>query len=270
MILINIWNLAIALAISIVLLGAIAFFRWLFSTIYATGNLQDPLLLEWMNRVGIPNWKALRQKSGLSSTALWQLRDGEVTNLKFSELLQVATVLRVPLGELLEKLGLPVEHPELEARRQECARLASQLRQVSQEKEALHQAGLRLHQELQQQRLELTQELRESTFEQLQTLLTDYPTILSLIDIKPELPAKNLLSLFVSLDNLLSVWSYEQIGKPWQQVPYDPQIHQPDAADIAAGELVYIRFVGYKHQQRILCPAKVSRTLPRGAKRSND
>ncbi len=149
MVVINVWNLAIALAILTILVGAIAVLRWLFSTIYATGNLQDPLLLEWMNRVGIPDWKALQQKSGLSSTALWRLRDGEITNLKFSELLQVATVLCVPLAELLEKLGLPVEHPELEARRQECTQLASQLRQVSQEKEALRQAGLRLHQELQ-------------------------------------------------------------------------------------------------------------------------
>lgn len=266
----DIWNLAIAgLASLLVLFGAIAFLRWLFSTIYATGNLHDTLLLEWMNNEGIPNWKALRQKSGLSSTALWRLRDGEVAKLKFSELRQIATVLSIPLVELLEKLGLPVEHPELEARRQECTQLASLLQQVSKAKEALHQEGLRLHQELQQQRLELTAVLRESTFEQLQTLLTNYPSIHSLVSIKPELPAKNLLSLFTPLDNLLSAWNYEQIGKPWQQVPYDPQIHQPDAADIAAGELVYIRFVGYKHKGRILCPAKVSCTLP-GGKMMND
>lgn len=262
----DIWNLAFAfLASLLILVGAIAFLRWLFSTIYATGNLHETLLLEWMNRASIPHWKALRQKSGLSSTALRRLRNGEIANLKFRELSQIATVLNVPLATLLEKLGLPVEHPELEARRQECTKLASELQQISKEKAALYQEGLRLHQELQQQRLELTQESRESTFEQLQTLLTNYPSIHFLVGIKPELPAKNLLSLFTPLDNLLSAWSYEQIGKPWQQVPYDPQIHQPDA-DIAAGELVYIRFVGYKHQQRILCPAKVSRTLPGGVK----
>lgn len=263
----DIWNLAIAsLAILLVVVGVIAFLRWLFSRIYATRNLHDTLLLEWMNRVGIPNWKALRQRSGLSTTALWRLRDGKVDLLKFSELSQIATILGVSLVELLEKLGLQLEHPELEARRQECTQLASLLQQVSKEKEALHKEGLRLHQELQQQRLELTAELRESTFEQLQTLLTNYPTIHSLVNIKPELPAKNLLSLLTALDNLTTAWNYEQIGKPWQQVSYDPQIHQPDAADIASGELVYIRFVGYKHQQGILCPAKVSRTLPTGVK----
>ncbi|KJH73644.1 hypothetical protein UH38_00020 [Aliterella atlantica CENA595] len=252
------WYLAIAcIAILLVWVSAIAFFRWLFSSIYAKGNLYDSLLLEWMQRVDIPNWQALQQKSGISSTAIWQLRDGDTTNLKLYELSQIATVLCVPLAELLEKLGFPLEHPELAASRLECAQLTSQWQQVTKEQEALRQEGLRLHQELQQQRLELTQELRQSTFEQLQTLLTNYPSIHSLVGIKPELPAKNLLSLFTSLN-------YEQIGKPWQKVPFEPQIHQPDASDITVGELVYIRFVGYKHQQRILCPAKVSRNLPGG------
>ena len=65
----------------------------------------------------------MQQKANLSSIALWQLRDGDITNLKFGELSQVATVLSVPLGELLEKLGLPVENPELAARRLKYAQL---------------------------------------------------------------------------------------------------------------------------------------------------
>jgi len=263
----NNWHLlAIAFsAILVILASAITFLRWLFSRIYSTGNLYDGLLLEWMNQVGIANWQALQQKASLSSIALWQLRDGEITNLKFGELSQVATVLSVPLEELLKKLGLPVENQELAARRLKCAQLTQSLQQSFKEKAALHQEGLRLHQELQQQRLEITQELRESTFEQLQTLLVNYPSIQALVSIKPELPAKNLLSLFTSLNNLLSAWNYEQIGEPWQQVPYNPQLHQPDSSDIFPDELVYVRFVGYKHQERILCPAKVSRSLPAGA-----
>ncbi|WP_334882337.1 hypothetical protein [Nostoc sp.] len=153
---------------------------------------------------------------------------------------------------------------ELQATRQNYLELEQKLHQLVLEKAALHQEGLRLHEELQQQRLELTDEIRFSTFEQLQTLLTNYPSIHQMVRVKPELPAKNLLSMFTSLDNLLYKWGYEQIGKPWEQVPYNPQIHQPDAADIALYELVYIRFVGYQHQGRILVPAKVSRTLPGG------
>ncbi|MEH2325340.1 MAG: hypothetical protein V7K32_17635 [Nostoc sp.] len=155
---------------------------------------------------------------------------------------------------------------ELQATHQNYLELEQKLHQLVLEKAALHQEGLRLHEELQQQRLELTDEIRSSTFEQLQTLLTNYPSIHQMVRVKPELPAKNLLSMFTSLDNLLYKWGYEQIGKPWEQVPYNPQIHQPDTADIALYELVYIRFVGYQHQGRILTPAKVSRTLPGGGR----
>lgn len=132
---------------------------------------------------------------------------------------------------------------------------------------ALRQECLRLRQELQQQSTELTADMRNTIFQQLQTLLTNYPSVRQMVQAKPDLPAKNLTSLFTPLDNLLQTWEYEAIGSAWEQVPYDPQWHQPDANDITKGELVYVRFIGYRHGDRILCPAKVSRSLPIGSKK---
>lgn len=142
-----------------------------------------------------------------------------------------------------------------------------QLQERAKEIEALRQECLRLREELQQQSAELTADLRNTTFGQLQTLLTNYRSVRQMVQAKPDLPAKNLISLFTPLDNLLQAWGYETIGSAWEQVPYNPQLHQPDAGDIAEGELVYIRFVGYRDGDRILCPAKVSRTLPTGSKK---
>jgi molecular chaperone GrpE (heat shock protein) len=159
-------------------------------------------------------------------------------------------------------LQIKLLEDELQASHQKYLESQEKIQKLISEKAALHQEGLRLHEELQQQHLELTEEFRTSTFEQLQTLLTNYPSIQQMVSVKPELPAKNLLSLFAPLDNLLSKWGYEQIGKPWEQVAYNSQLHQPDTSDITEGELVYIRFIGYQHQGKILCPAKVSRTLP--------
>lgn len=155
---------------------------------------------------------------------------------------------------------------ELKSTHQNYLEQQQKIQHLLVEKAALHQEGLRLHEELQQQRVQLSEEFRSATFEQLQTLLTNYPSIHQMVNIKPDLPAKNLLSMFTPLDNLLGKWGYEQIGKPWEKVAYNPQIHQPDTAEIALYELVYIRFVGYQHQGKILCPAKVSRTLPGGGK----
>jgi hypothetical protein len=77
-------------------------------------------------------------------------------------------------------------------------------------------------------------------------------------------PAQNVTALFRSLDALLQRWGYEPIGNPLESVPFDPQRHQPDQPDIQKGDPVYIRFVGYRRGDHILCPAKVSRSLPGG------
>ncbi|HEY9876514.1 MAG TPA: hypothetical protein V6D12_24015 [Candidatus Obscuribacterales bacterium] len=132
--------------------------------------------------------------------------------------------------------------------------------------ETLIKECLRLREQLQQQKLEATSEMKEAAFQQLQPLLINYPSLQQIVQVKPDLPAKNLISLLTPLDNLLSFWGYEPIGYAWEQVAYDPQLHQPDSPDIEVGETVYVRFIGYREGDRILCPAKVSRSLPGGAK----
>lgn len=127
---------------------------------------------------------------------------------------------------------------------------------------ALEAECRRLQQELEQSSPKYPDEDRTANFEQIKSLLISFPTAQIMAEKKPSLPAKNLTALFVPLDNLIATWGYEKIGEPWIQVPYDPAIHQPDAPDIQPGEMVYIRFVGYRDRDRVLCPAKVSRTLP--------
>jgi hypothetical protein len=105
-------------------------------------------------------------------------------------------------------------------------------------------------------------QLQRQVFEQLQTLLVNYPTVTKATLAKPEMPAKNIVPLFTPLGNLVQQWGYEAIGEPWENVAFDPQLHQPDVADIAVGEMVYVRFIGYRDGATILVPAKVSRTLP--------
>ena len=248
----------------LILITTVAILRFIFLKIYATGNQNDDLLLELMRRNRIVNWKELQQKSGLSNSAMWKLRDSDGISLSLDELNNVAIALKIPLGNFLDKLGILQTHPELETKRRECLELQQQIEQLTEEKESLRKDGLRLHSELEEQQFELIKQYRKSTFEKLQTLLVNYPSIHQMVKVKPELPAKNLLSSFTPLENLLKEWDYQPIGTPWEQVEYNPQIHQPDTGDIEPGEKVYIRFVGYQHQGNILCPAKVSRTLPGG------
>lgn len=122
----------------------------------------------------------------------------------------------------------------------------------------------RLREELKQQSKQLRWDFQNETFTQLQTLLSNYPTVKKMALAKPDLPAKNLVSLFTSLDNLITSWGYTPIGEAWEQVNYNPQLHQADSDDIQEGELVYIRFIGYQDGDKVLYPAKVSRSLPGG------
>jgi hypothetical protein len=49
---------------------------------------------------------------------------------------------------------------------------------------------------------------------------------------KPDLPARNFNALFTPLENLLQTWHIEPIGSAWEQVSFNPQVHQPDAEDM--------------------------------------
>ena len=134
---------------------------------------------------------------------------------------------------------------------------------------ALTQQCQRLREDLKTQSAQVRADAIAGGFEQIQTLLTQYPSVRKMVESQPDLPARNIVALLTSLENLVKFWECQSIGKPWEMVPYDPQIHQSDVGDIQVGESVYVRFVGYQKGDRILIPAKVSRTLPAGAKGSD-
>ena len=131
--------------------------------------------------------------------------------------------------------------------------------------EEFKQQCVRLRSQLEIQSIQTQQDSEIKAFEQIQSLLTQYPSVRRMAETKPDLPARNLIGMFTALDNLVKFWECEAIGSPWERVEFDPQLHQGDTADLELGEAVYIRFIGYRNRDRILLPAKVSRTLPTGA-----
>jgi molecular chaperone GrpE (heat shock protein) len=222
----------------------------------------DALLGNRMKQLGLMHWKQLAQKAGISTLRLRQIRSGSVANIPWGELRQLAQALNWSMTELEQQLGLePLAIP---------SETVPVVGQANSELEAeLRQQCQRLREELEKQKSQQWESFCQSTFEELQSLLTNYPTAVEMARIKPDLPAKNLTALFATLDNLLENWGYEPIGQPWESVAYNPQFHQGDSEEIQPGEAVYIRFVGYRQGDRILSPAKVSRTLPGGINSSS-
>lgn len=130
--------------------------------------------------------------------------------------------------------------------------------------ESLKQQCQRFRDNLDTQAQQVCQDTQLKAFEQIQTLLTQYPSLQKMVEAKPDLPARNVVALLSALENLTQFWNYKPIGSPWESVAYDTQCHQGDVDDLKVGEPVYVRFVGYRQGDRILIPAKVSRTLPAG------
>ncbi|MEM8640092.1 MAG: hypothetical protein AAGG51_14940 [Cyanobacteria bacterium P01_G01_bin.54] len=180
---------------------------------------------------------------------------------------QLQTQLLSTQAQLEAAIAQTQEHQErislLEAEMQRRENLwQTNLEDANNQVLQLQQQCRRLRDEAQQQATLSTQTVIESSFVVLQTLLMNYPTARVMVAAKPNLPARNFIPLFTPLDNLLQNWGYEPIGTAWDKVIFDPRFHQSDEPNIHEGELVYVRFVGYRDGDRVLCPAKVSRTLP--------
>jgi len=158
---------------------------------------------------------------------------------------------------------------EITELQQAWEQLRWQLQQQTAEMIEFQQKCQRLQSQLQQQPSQLNADFRDSTFAELQALLTKYPSARQIAETKPDLPAKNMMKLFTPLENMLENWGYEPIASVWEQVRYNRNLHKADTDDIQEGEMVYVRFVGYKSGDRVVCPAKVSRTLPAGIKPKN-
>jgi DNA-binding Xre family transcriptional regulator len=215
----------------------------------------DAWLKVRMGERDLPTWQALQQAAGLSRTSLQKLRRGHCQRLRWEQLEQVAQALQWPLETLLVQLDL-IAPPAAPAPPE--ADPAAAL-------EHLRQECMALRQDLAQQDAASTQAATQQSFFELQPLLTQFPTVPRMVEVQPNLPARNLLPLFNALQNWLARWEIRPIGEPWQPVPFDPRLHQPDGGDMEPEETVYVRFVGYRQGDDILVRAKVSRTLPAAA-----
>ncbi|MBO1351889.1 MAG: nucleotide exchange factor GrpE [Hormoscilla sp. GUM202] len=207
----------------------------------------------------------LKQLDSEKTAAISQLQqlDSEKTG-EISGLQQEREQLRQQLEQLESE-----KTAEITELQQAWEQLRWQLQQQGAEMIEFQQQCQRLQSQLQQQPSQLNADFRDSTFAELQALLTKYPSARQIAKTKPDLPAKNMMKLFTPLENMLENWGYEPIASVWEQVRYNRNLHEADTDDIQEGEMVYVRFVGYKSGDRVVCPAKVSRTLPAGIKPKN-
>ncbi|AFY79700.1 MAG: helix-turn-helix domain-containing protein [Hydrococcus sp. C42_A2020_068] len=205
------------------------------------------LLLQLMERVGIASLSKLSQRSGISELQLIRLQYGLMPKMPIEILLKLSQTLQVPVDKLLTLFC-----PEY--------LLPSNLKQEddSASRDALRQEYQRLQQQLEQQRETIAREFQQASLQRLEPWLLQWPTAASVAQQNHQLPAVKLLPLMKPILDLLESWAVEAIASVGDKVPYDPRWHQLMEGSAEPGEMVKVRYVGYRQGEKLLYRAKVS------------
>lgn len=221
-----------------------------------THRLQD-----LMQRVGVSSFKALARSSGVSERQLLKLRRGEVQQIRVNVLIQLSQALQVSLTQLVATFS-PVEldgtqtflPPPGEEKLRENAASMGESQQIAD----LKREYQRLQTQLEQQRQTLWQEFQQSSLGVLESWLLQWPTAAQKAQENPQLAAVKLLPLLRPMEQLLQRWGVEAIAPVGTELPYDPILHQLMEGTVQPGEIVKVRYTGYRQGDKLLYRAKVS------------
>ena len=200
-----------------------------------------------MQQVGVSSFKALSRKAGISEHQVKRLRQGQVEQMRVEILLKLSQTLQVSVSELLATFSSVSILPVAQVDQEDASSL-----------EALRQEYQRLQQQMEHQREILMQEFQQSSLQVLEPWLVQWPTAAHAAQQNQQLPAVRLLPLVRPVEQLLQEWGVEAIASVGSELPYDPQWHQLMEGTAQVGELVRVRYTGYRVGEKLLYRAKVS------------
>ncbi|HAA29266.1 MAG TPA: hypothetical protein DCE56_18160 [Cyanobacteria bacterium UBA8553] len=204
-------------------------------------------LQQLMQQVGVSSFKALSRKAGISEYQVKRLRQGQIGQMRVEILLKLSQTLQVSVSELLATFSSVSILPVTQVNQEEASSL-----------EALRQEYQRLQQQMEHQREVLMQEFQQSSLQVLEPWLVQWPTAAYAAQQNQQLPAVRLLPLVRPVEQLLQEWGVEAIASVGSELPYEPQWHQLMEGTAQAGELVRVRYTGYRVGEKLLYRAKVS------------
>ncbi|MCM0592060.1 MAG: nucleotide exchange factor GrpE [Gloeotrichia echinulata DVL01] len=219
------------------------------------------LLQDLMQKVGISSFKSLSRTAGVSERQILRLRRGKLEQMRVDILLKLSLVLKIPLSELIanfsvlgvtETKNLPspltTPHSALDTQQE----LLQEIGDLKREYE-------RSQQQIKQQRELLQQEFQQSSLQIIESLILQFPTAAHKAQENPQLAAVKIVPLVQKpLEQLLQQWGIEAIAPVGAELPYDPQLHQLMEGNSQPGEIVKVRYTGYRQGERLLYRAKVS------------
>lgn len=202
-----------------------------------------------MQQVGIADLNELSQVAKVARLQLIRIQQGLILNLSLGAIARIAQALNVSVDSLLQTF---VEQRQVSS---------EQAVTSSQQDDALiacRQEYQKLQQEMTQLQQALLVEFQQASLETIESWLLQWPTAATAVRQNPQLPASKLLSLVEPVEQLVKHWNVSTIATVGEELAYDPQNHQLMKGVAQAGELVKVRYVGYKQGDKLLHKAKVS------------
>jgi DNA-binding Xre family transcriptional regulator/molecular chaperone GrpE (heat shock protein) len=210
-----------------------------------------------MHKVGINSFRQLYRSTGTSASTIGKLRSGNLDTLRWQTLVKISNVLQISVGELIATFGdgsILVPFAKRLPAQRGSANGESRDRQLA----TLQQEYQHLQHRFQQQQITLQSEFQAQSLQTLESFLTYFPTAKYAAEHNPNFPASKLFPLVRSIDRLISDWGVTVIGEVGVKVAYDLRWHQLIEGAATTGELVTVRYVGYRQGEKLIFRAKVS------------
>jgi DNA-binding Xre family transcriptional regulator/molecular chaperone GrpE (heat shock protein) len=239
-----------------------------------TTGKKTQLLRSLMQQADIPSFRALSQAAEVSEWQIEQLRQGKAAQMRVEVLYQISRALKVSLVDLIHTFAaLPEPETSLIAKgpkatfspqshSSETAGVPTISTKPAVSVEELQQEYDRLQIQMAQQQEELQRSFQQTTLQLLETWLVQFPTLVYAAQQNPQFPAKNFLVFMRPIERLLNAWGIEAIAPVGAELPYDPQYHQLMDGTAQPGDLVRVRYTGYRQGKSLLYRAQVSRKPP--------
>ena len=205
------------------------------------------LLRDLMQQVNIADINQLSQVAKVNRLQLIRIQQGLILNISLGAIAKIAKALNISIDSLLRTFAEPSSVVN-----------QSPVSSANDALKACQQEYQKLQQEMAQQREILATEFQQASLETIESWLLQWPTAATAVRQNPQLPAARLLSLVEPVEQLLKQWQVEAIATVGDELAYDPQYHQLMKGTAQPGELVKVRYVGYKQGDKLLYKAKVS------------
>jgi molecular chaperone GrpE (heat shock protein) len=215
-------------------------------------------LHDLMAKVGLETIDELGERSGLSIWYLFRVEGGLINRLPLEACLTLAEIFGVSLTELIQQLSPSSSLTLSEVPEDQHTGPAKEISSSSSDLDNLQREYEKLKQQLEDQERDLIGQWQAQSLAILEPWLMQWPTASTIAKTMVEMPAVRLLPLIKPLENLVSTWGLEAIGKVGQMVNYDPTCHELLEGEVEPGTSVIIRYIGYRQNDRLWCRAKVS------------